>query len=119
MMSRMAYSSPMGTSGLGSAVVYGLRRTPRPPASIATCMAFLRMRRVRSPHEELDIPGPPRESAEEQEDERRHGGEEQLHHRVGTVAAGEDRRDVHEDHRGHAADDPREVPVPAEHEAEE
>src|SRR4051794_11374761 len=100
MMSRIAYSSPMGTSGLGSAVVYGLRRTPRPPARIATCMAFLPLRALRSPHEELDIAGRPCKGAEEQEYERRRGGEEQLHHRVGTVPAGEDGPDVREDHRG-------------------
>ena len=31
-------SSPIGTRGLGKAVVYGRRRTPRPPAKITACI---------------------------------------------------------------------------------
>src|SRR5437879_5810772 len=39
-MSRMENSSPIGTSGLGSLVVYGRRRTPLPPARMTACMGF-------------------------------------------------------------------------------
>src|SRR3954452_20815847 len=37
-MSRMVWLSPIGTSGLGSAVVYGRSRTPLPPARITACI---------------------------------------------------------------------------------
>src|SRR5690349_23244851 len=37
-MSRIENSSPIGTSGLGSRVVYGRRRTPWPRARITACM---------------------------------------------------------------------------------
>ncbi len=38
MISRMVYRSPIGTSGFGSAVVYGRSRTPLPPARITACI---------------------------------------------------------------------------------